>query len=315
MISNVGGENVVLTAVGKEAEVGEGASQTASASSFLKVAKQVQTRDLVVKHPAWPASRASRSQSAKENIVRGRVWAAMECLMAAMEGEVEKTLQIYCKPKKSVSTQVVVHAGMLRLAPEPTSVKILEASLLSADEEQPPGLVEVTLTKSPLDPAQHRVFLASSGGDSAVSPFWCVEHVTSEDDANMTLVWYKVSSVAGIDPSDNQGKDASRAKAAPATSSGQDIPGATPKSAPKPAQPRAPTPAPAAQAERKRLAAVLAAIPGEQSAWAHEVTVPVMVNTMALPAGTALKIFAPRKAQAKSSKSMSVTALAKKQKV
>ena len=299
VVSNVGGENVVLTALCKDAEAGEGASQTVSASSFLKTAKQVQTRDMVVKHPAWPQLRASQLQSTKENIVRGRVWAAMECLMAAVDGEVEEQLQVYCKPKKSVSTRVAIETGKLRLAPEPTSVKIHGASCISSDEDQPPGLVEVTLTKSPLDLSKHRVFLASSGGDVAVAPYWCVEHVAHEDDANMTLIWYQVSSVTGIDLSDYQGREVSRATAAPTHGPA----GATPKMAPKPGP-------------RKRLAEVLTAIPGEQSAWAHEVTVPVMVNKMALPVGAALKIaVTSRKAPTKSSKSISVAALAKKQKV
>ena len=140
--------------------------------------------------------------------MRGRAWAAMECLVQAMEGEVEEQLRIYCKPKKSVSTQLAIEAGKLRLAPEPTSVKILGAESLRADEDQPHDRVEVTLTRSPLDDSKYRVFLTLCVGESAVAPFWCVEQVADPEEANMTLVWYKISSVSGMDPSDEQGEDA-----------------------------------------------------------------------------------------------------------
>ena len=303
VIANVKGENVVLIAASKEAEFSASATQTVSASSFLRIAKQVVSRDMVVKHPAWPASRASRLHSTKEHIVRGRVWAAMECLMSAVDDEVESLVQVWCKPRKSVSVKVAVETGRLRLAPEPTSVKIVDASGSSGNGDPAPGLVEVTVSDSPLDAARYRVYLASSGGDSAVSPFWCVEHVANPEEANMTLVWYKISSVSGMDPSDEQGDDAFPAASARSAASSTCPPGATPKKAARPSQ-------------QKRLAHVLAAIPGEQCAWERAVTVPVMVNTTALRAGTTLKIHsAPRKQPPKAGKSISVASLAKKQKV
>ena len=333
-VSAVEGENVRLVAVGQEAEDGDCAVQTVTASSFLHHAKHVQAKGMVVKHPAWPGARTSRLQSTKESLVRARVWTAMECLMSAMECDIEEKLQIYVKPKKSVSTLVEFAHGKLRLVPEPTAVKILGASCLPTHDESPPGLVEVVLDKSPLDPTPHRVFLASGSGDSALSPYWVVEHVASEDEANMTLVWYKVSHVSGVDPV--MASCIPGAHAPPSTSAAlearPEVPGAfaksgvfakpTSKAAAAPGGlPRAatasqgsPGAATESQLERKRLAAMLSATPDHTMT--HEVTVPVMVNTKALPAGTSLKIaFASRKAPSKSTKAISVVALAKKQRV
>ena len=84
------------------------------------------------------------------------------------------------------------------LIPEATTLKILDKDALSPEDPAPSGLWEVVVENPPAG-FSSRVFLGGGGLDS-VSAFWGVEIVEKEEQANMQVLWYRVSSLSGNDP-------------------------------------------------------------------------------------------------------------------
>ena len=276
--------------------------------------------------------------------MRSRVWCAPEALLATTSSGVENQLDVFVKPRKMVKTKAPVLAGQLRLVPEPSAVKIVKVAELGANDPAPAGLWEVALTDPPSG-FDSRVFLASGGSDS-VSAFWHVEATTREEEANLTVLWYRVQSLQGADPLDSKpaalpyasaaGEEShasamaatlapsperreeavpSRAdsfsKARPSLPPQAIVSKAPPASAP-PAASASPLP-PSEDASRKRVA-MSAAMASSDAPFDRFVFVPVLGNTTALPAGTTLLVWQeavaskPRKA----ARPISVAQLAKK---
>ena len=314
-------------------------SMVLAASSFLTNATHCSAGNILVKHPSWPAKRASGTSAVTEAFVRGRVWCALEALVHRVGLGVDTMVELYTRPRKLVKTTISIAQGRLVLVPEATSLKILDKDALSPESSAPSGLWEVVVENPPAGFGS-RVFLAGGGNDS-VSAFWSVEMVDKEEEANMEVLWYQVSSLSGADPvsDDPRGMLVSSGRAAsiesqpaaptevfskaagfglvPTTvfskASGTALPKAalTPKAAPPKA--RAP-PASGGPTERKRLASLVLAGASDEP-FDRKVFIPVFVNKVALAEGAEIKVLgSAEKAPPKIPKAISVVQLAKRAK-
>ena len=335
VVDKVSGTDVGVRSAG----VGEEKTMSLAASSFLHHAAHAKTGDLVVQHPSWPASRASRTDATVDCFVRSRVWCAIEALASLASSRLEEQVGIFVKPRKFVKTKLAIPAGELRLVPEPSSVKIMKAGELAASEQAPLGLWEVDVVCPPSG-FDSRVFLASGGGDG-VSPFWFVETTSVRGEANMGVLWYKVSSIAGSDPVDfsppflgasseggsaGEAREVLEAQPDPRLASEKQLLALSgayskakppqPPALPPKASPPAPPPLADSDASRKRMAASVATA-SSHAVFEKVVFVPTLVNEHALPEGTVLKIHqgavAPK--APKAARAISVLQLAKKAKV
>ena len=320
VVSGVSDNNVVLQNANPKASSTDD-TLSIGASGFLKRAKLVQAKDCVVQHPSWPKGRTSKTPGVVESFVRARVWSALETLVCTLGGGVEDQVELHVKPRKLVRTKVSIPQGQLLLIPEATSIKVLDAKSLAASEPAPSGLWEVVVLDTP-EKFASRVFLASGASDS-VAPFWQVETAAVNEEPNMEVLWYKVSSLSGADPVE------SLPSAVPASGSPAEeekaVASSTAKARSKApgVKPKMPSGSPATeasgsqQASRKRLAAVLAS-GSLEVAFDRCVYMPVLVNCVALSAGCNLKMqAATAKAPPKVSlpKPISVLQVAKKAKI
>ena len=309
-----------------------------SASSFLQNANHSGSGNILVQHPSWPAKRASRTTAVAESFVRGRVWCALESLVHRVGLGVENQVEVYVKPRKHVKTTTKFDQGRLMLIPEAATLKIFGKDALSPEHCAPSGLWEVVVEYPPAG-FSSRMFLAGGGAD-AVSAFWYVEIVEKEEEANMQVVWFRVSSLSGSDPvsHDPRGMPAASGSTAPApapaaaaSGASTDRPdearatiafskatgGAITLTAPALSTPPPKAAAPRASGEgasRKRLAS-LALVGASDEPFDRVVYIPVFVNKEALAEGAELKVlWAFEKAQPKAAKAISVVQLAKRAK-
>ena len=330
------GDNVELREAGVS---NKEPSLVLTASGFLKSATHSQAGNTLVKHPSWPAKRASVTSAAAEAFARGRVWSALEALVRRVGLGVERQVDLYTKPRKLVKAKTILRQGRLLLVPEASGLKVLGPDTLSPDAPAPAGLWEVVLENPPAG-FDSRIFLAGGGADS-VSAFWSVEIVDKEEEANMEVLWYQVSSLCGADPvsDDPRGVPVSSGPAASVetqpgaftevfskASGGGQVPtmvfskasgSAFSKAAPTPraAPPKASAPpASGNPTERKRLAS-LALAGASDEPFDRKVFIPVFVNKVALAEGAEIKVLgSTEKAPQKMPKAISVVQLAKRAK-
>ena len=154
--------------------------------------------DRVVIHHRWPNYRLVRSPAILEQFVRARVWIALESLSASLSEPVVDLVDVLVRPAKSVRAKQNMQLGALVIAPEASGLKVLEGDAAVAEAKKPAS-VEVYIDAPPAG-FDGRVFLTGSAGGDYVAPYWFLEQTPSKDDANMSIMLYKVSMGVGSDP-------------------------------------------------------------------------------------------------------------------
>ena len=179
------------------------------AAQFLTTCAAANPKEIIVRHPGWPAFHTAKTAAAQ--VLRAR--AAIITGLAAVSARVQATnvctdgLELHVKPQRRAVTTREFAAHTLILAPDTLNLKVTDAKADGAgsDDEASEG----TAGEAWVEPAEglrddawlspgsggKRFWLAAATTDENVAPFWFVRPTSDPAQATLTLVkvWVRVS--------------------------------------------------------------------------------------------------------------------------
>ena len=264
---------------------------------FLTDAKQVSSGDRTIRHPGWPRARTMHTASVAKHCLEARVFFAVEVLAALVGTNIADLVDIFVKPSRQVRAKTDLAVGELRAIPEAIGVKTLLG--VKPDHETPMICAEAFLG-SELHASDRKILLVGSASSESVSPYWCFERTATPSQVNMVQVLYRIQLVGGADHcSETPMSIAARSLAAQT--------GALPKAAPSAAP----------DSLRRTVHALASRGTDDAGGLERYVYLPVLVNSVAVAAGTELKMEKPPAsiAATKKPEAIAITQLAKKAKL
>ena len=160
---------------------------------FLREWVVAASAQLVEKHPSWPASRTSTSETFKVLAAKGAIFVGLGSVSQQLEKFFDPSakLQIMWKPARKVVASATIPAGGLVLSPDTLNVKALP-------EGQAPDGSSVQVEVQPAVP-KFTFWLSATASADNVCAYWVVGTTAGESKANMASAKYAVQALVGMD--------------------------------------------------------------------------------------------------------------------
>ena len=180
--------------------LGPGAGNTphrlVALQAFLAGWAHGDAKNMVERHPGWPAKLTSATVASRTLVAKGRVLMALGHLTTQLETQfpLVELVDVLSKPARTVVAKSGISAGGLVLVPTTTVVKAVPRA--NRDMLDQIDTVEVVLR--PPD-AEHVYFLCPATAPENVSPLWCVRSTVEASEANVVWAKYVVTAVVSAD--------------------------------------------------------------------------------------------------------------------
>ena len=225
-----------------------------SVTAFVASARISSDGEVIQNHPGWPEKRAMSAAYGQEVLMKCHALFALELLVDLLRDGSECSVDVREQPSRQVIANTLIPPGALTLLPETLSVRLVKESDRSSWLGMKPfGPIEAQFTPSRLEGVCCLLEPRYSRDDCC--PFWYVTPTEDAALANVALTDYRVQCIGGADS-----VKATRRKVGKKAGEGE-----------------------------KKQGEV--AVDDEDVVMQKCCVFPVLINTVAIPSGTPLRIF------------------------